>query len=81
VYHEADGPPSAVGAVAKDWLRIVTAEIRIVSIALDQQRAGPQTLTLWGMSTGIVLQRIWVDIGGILAREYSYLGPPESLRV
>jgi hypothetical protein len=27
------------------------------------------------------VERIWVDLGGILERGYSFLGPPESKRV
>jgi len=38
-------------------------------------------LKIWGMSTGIIVERIWVDMGGIAKRGYSYLGPPESVRV
>lgn len=73
--------PSAIGAVPKDWVNIVKAEIRNVTIPIELKESGKHTLTVWGMSTGIVVERIWVDLGGIGKRGYSYLGPPESVRV
>jgi hypothetical protein len=37
-------------------------------------------LKIWGMSAGIVVERILVDFGGIRGRGHSYLGPQESRR-
>jgi hypothetical protein len=44
-------------------------------------REGEHKLVIWGMSAGVVLERILVDFGGIRERGYSYLGPPESVRL
>jgi len=73
--------PSAIGAVPIDWINIVKSEIRNVTMPVEFRRAGEHTLKIWGMSTGIIVERIWVDMGGIAKRGYSYLGPPESVRV
>jgi hypothetical protein len=42
---------------------------------------GKHTIKIYGMTTGIVLERVLVDLGGIRSRGYSYLGPPESAHV
>ncbi|KAK8849799.1 hypothetical protein IAR55_005135 [Kwoniella newhampshirensis] len=76
-----------IGAVPTDWFDVVMNEIRNVTLSVpvkDQhswKEAGNHTVTIWGMSAGLVVERIWVDMGGIKERGYSYLGPPESLRV
>lgn len=41
-------------------------------------RAGKHTLKVWLAEPGVVLQKIVLDLGGVLP---SYLGPPESYRV
>ncbi len=70
-----------IGAVPSDWINVVSSEIRNVTLSANLTGAGEHELTIWGMSAGIVLERIWVDFGGIKARGWSYLGPPESKRV
>jgi len=40
-------------------------------------RPGRHTLTFWALDSGLVLQRLVVDAGGL---QPSYLGPPESRR-
>ncbi|WWD20430.1 hypothetical protein CI109_104906 [Kwoniella shandongensis] len=76
-----------VGAVPKDWFDVVMNEIRNVTLSIPVKdedtwkEAGKHTVSIWGMSAGIVIERIWVDLGGIKERGYSYLGPPESIRV
>ena len=81
-YTEHPGsPPLAIGAVPKDWINIVSSEIRNVTLSMNLADAGAHTLKIWGMSTGIIVERIWVDMGGIAQRGYSYLGPPESVQV
>ncbi|ETS73904.1 hypothetical protein PFICI_13770 [Pestalotiopsis fici W106-1] len=39
--------------------------------------AGEHTLSLWLLEPGVLVQKIWFDLGGKLA---SYLGPPASFR-
>ncbi|WRT68552.1 uncharacterized protein IL334_005529 [Kwoniella shivajii] len=73
--------PVAIGAVPKDWIEIVKNEIREVTLTAELDKEGEHKITLYGMTTGIVFERILVDFGGIKERGYSYLGPPESVRV
>jgi hypothetical protein len=60
---------------------VVENEIRKVVIPVDLKEAGKHSITLYGMSTGVIFERIVVDLGGLKAREGSYLGPPESVRL
>jgi tetrahydromethanopterin S-methyltransferase subunit F len=75
--------PVAIGAVPKDWIDIVKEEIRNVRLGVDtlsedgKLQTGQHTLRIWGMTTGLVFERVLVDLGGIRARP-SFLGPPES---
>ncbi|OWZ51928.1 hypothetical protein C356_02122 [Cryptococcus neoformans c45] len=80
---DSDRNPGEVGSVPKDWMEVVSNEIRNVTMEVtkDDWEAGRHTVTIWGMTTGVVVERIWVDMGGIRERGYSYLGPPESKRV
>ncbi|GFZ49819.1 hypothetical protein JCM24511_07222 [Saitozyma sp. JCM 24511] len=75
-------PPGAhswdVGAVPVDWWNVVEAEIRNVTLSMTLEQGGWHNLTLWGMTSGVIVERIWIDMGGIASRGYSYLGPPES---
>jgi len=70
-----------VGAVPPDWENVVKSDIRNVTVPADFGHAGKHTLKVFGMTAGVVLERVWVDFGGISARGYSFLGPPESVRV
>ena len=70
-----------VGAVPPDWENVVKSDIRNVTLGVEFDQPGKHTIAVYGMSSGVVLERIWVDFGGISERGYSYLGPPESLRV
>lgn len=76
-------PWAPLGSQPKDWEWVVANEVRNVTLAMDLGAEGPaqHTLNIWGMTIGVVVQRIWIDMGGIEARGYSYLGPPESQRV
>ncbi|WWD16299.1 hypothetical protein CI109_100725 [Kwoniella shandongensis] len=76
-----ENKPVAIGAVPKDWIGIVKNEIRDVRLEAKLEHEGAHKITLYGMTTGIVFERILVDSGGISGRGYSYLGPPESVRV
>ncbi|WVR07866.1 hypothetical protein IAU60_004909 [Kwoniella sp. DSM 27419] len=72
-----ENKPVAIGAVPKDWIEIVKNEIRDVPFSAELT-PGEHTITLYGMTTGIVFERILIDLGGVSSRGYSYLGPPES---
>jgi hypothetical protein len=77
-------PPSSPGTLPTDWNAIVASEIRNVTAKMVLENAstpGKHTVTVWGMTAGIILERLWIDMGGITARGYSYLGPPESMIV
>ena len=70
-----------VGAVPPDWENVVKSDVRNVTVAVELDNAGKHTLKVFGMTAGVVLERVWVDFGGISDRGYSYLGPPESVRL
>ncbi|WWC92646.1 uncharacterized protein L201_007605 [Kwoniella dendrophila CBS 6074] len=78
----------SVGSVPSDWEQVVSTENRntiirykLKDLGDDWKSSGKHTLKLFGMTTGIVIERINIDFGGIKRRGYSYLGPPESKRV
>ena len=73
--------PLYVGAVPPDWINIVKSDIRNVTLPISFQSQGKHSITLWGMTAGVVVERLWVDFGGIRDRGYSYLGPPESFHL
>ena len=79
--NEAYHIPTSVGAVPYDWYDIAQDEIRKVVIPVDLEHKGEHSITLYGMSTGVIFERIVVDLGGVKARTGTYLGPPESKRV
>lgn len=70
-----------VGAVPPDWQEVVKSDMRNVTVPVTFDREGEHKLVIWGMSAGVVLERILVDFGGIRERGYSYLGSPESVRL
>ena len=72
-------PDAEPGALPEDWLKVVADEVREVRVALLLKEVGEHTLTVWAMGSGLVLERVLLDLGGIKARGYSYLGPPESV--
>jgi hypothetical protein len=77
VYHV----PTSVGAVPYDWYDVVENEVRKAVIPVDLREKGDHSITLYGMTTGVIFERIILDFGGVKAREGSYLGPPESVRL
>lgn len=80
--HGRHDKPRQAGAVPEDWWDVVSDEIRsFVVNDVDLGEAGQHTIKIWGMTTGVLLQQIWVDFGGIEGRGVSYLGPPESYRM
>lgn len=74
-------PAAALGSQPADWGNVVANEIRNVTVPMAYSGPGAHRLEVFGGSTGIVLERIWIDLGGIAERGYSYLGPLESMRV
>jgi hypothetical protein len=72
-------PESAPGSLSGDWEDIVAREIREVKVKLPMGQEGEHSLRIFGITPGLVFERIMVDMGGIAARGYSYLGPPESV--
>ncbi|KAL7419426.1 hypothetical protein Q5752_006264 [Cryptotrichosporon argae] len=83
-YEKPGAPGLYIGAVPNDWPEIVRNDVRNVTLGVPAAHfaePGEHTLTVYGMTAGLVLERIWVDLGGIQARGYSYLGPPASVRV
>ncbi len=70
-------------AIPPDWDQTVSDDVRSTNFTYTpfNKHGGAHSLRIHGMTTGIVLERIVVDLGGFEARGYSYLGPPESLRV
>lgn len=75
-------PPALPGKHPEDGDEVTTSEIRSHTVAIrmgsELGQSGAHTLTVWGMTSGIVLERIIIDFGGSSARGYSYLGRPES---
>jgi hypothetical protein len=74
-------PEAPLGSLPDDWEDVVAAEIRMVSVdmTLPRKEAGKHTLTIWGITTGIIVEKVLIDMGGIAARGPSYLGPPASV--
>lgn len=62
----------------RQWARNTSDNINVTTTTHQIDRAGPHTLTFWGVDPTVILQRLVVDTGGV---RYSYLGPPESRRV
>lgn len=79
--NEAYHIPTSVGNVPYDWYDIAQDEIRKVVIPVHFAEKGKHSITLYGMTTGVIFERIVVDFGGVKARQGSYLGPPESVRL
>ncbi len=76
-------PDAPLGSLPDDWEDVVAAEIRVVktSMKLGGSGVGKHRLTVLGTGTGVVLERVMIDFGGIASRGASYLGPPESVIV
>jgi hypothetical protein len=62
----------------KVWEKWVADNIIIKTSAHGKLRAGNHTLNIWMVDSGVVLQKLVLDMGGVKA---SYLGPPESKRL
>ncbi|KAL7425257.1 hypothetical protein Q5752_000945 [Cryptotrichosporon argae] len=74
-------PEAKLGDLPADWEHVVANEIREVKTLIDVTTTGKHSLTVYGLTAGVVLERVLLDFGGIAARDHSYLGPPESVIV
>ena len=76
-----DQPPQIVDALAqntlRDWEESVKDSVRTIASTHSLAGSGYHVLKYWMVDSGIVLQKIVVDLGGL---KPSYLGPPESFR-
>ncbi len=74
-----DQPPQIIDALAHnsvhDWEQSVEDSVRKVKSTHTIENAGYHTLKFWMVDSGIVLQKLVVNLGGV---KPSYLGPPES---
>jgi hypothetical protein len=59
------------------WEKIVSDGAARLLSEHEIARPGRHTLKFWALDSGLVLQRLVIDAGGL---QPSYLGPPESLR-
>jgi hypothetical protein len=77
-----DEAPQAVelheGMTNRVWEKWVADNIIIRTSTHGKIRAGNHTLKIWMVDSGVVLQKLVLDTGGV---KPSYLGPPESKRL
>jgi hypothetical protein len=82
-----DGPPQIINAHADGstragdrnaaWEKMVARNVNVSASRHRVDRPGEHVLRFWMVDSGLVLQRIVVDTGGL---QPSSLGPPESFR-
>jgi hypothetical protein len=76
-----DQSPQIIDALAhnsqKDWEESVRDSVRKVKSKHTVTQPGYHTLKFWMVDSGVVLQKLVVNLGGV---KPSYLGPPESYR-
>ena len=74
-------PPEIIDALAHnslaDWEKSVADSVRTITSTHRLAAPGYHTLKFWMVDSGVVLQKLVVDLGGV---KPSYLGPPESYR-
>jgi hypothetical protein len=77
-----DGPPQEVDVHADGsedyWRRMVSDGVAKFTTTHKVDRPGAHTVKFWALDSGLVLQRLVIDAGGLRP---SYLGPQESPRV
>ncbi len=70
-------PPQLLALDVKDgsadWAQGVLNSVRILDATIDVQHTGKQTLNIYGVDTGVLVDKIVVDVDGLPA---SYLGLP-----
>jgi len=74
-------PSAPLGDLPHDWETVVANEIREVRRKITLGEGSVHTLTVYGITSGLNIERVMIDFGGMAARGHSYLGPPESLIV
>lgn len=72
-------PEAALGDLPHDWEQVVASEIREVRMKVKLSERKEHSLVVSGITSGINIERVMLDFGGIARRGYSYLGPPESV--
>jgi hypothetical protein len=76
-----DQPPQIIDSLEHDsladWGKAVEDSVRKMRSTHYLTTSGYHTLKFWMVDSGIVLQKLVVDLGGV---KPSYLGPPESYR-
>ena len=73
----ADGSSSGRTDSNRAWEQSVAENIKVLVTRHRLASPGPHVLRFWMVDPGVVLQKLVVDLGGVLP---SYLGPPESYR-
>jgi hypothetical protein len=62
----------------RQWERNTSNDVNLTSTTLTISTPGVHVLNFWMVDPTVVVQKLVVDTGGL---EWSYLGPPESLRL
>lgn len=65
------------GYTQAEWNRSVMDGVRVLTSKHKIFKAGLHTLKFWAIDSGLVLEKLVVNTGGL---KPSYLGPPESFR-
>lgn len=71
-------PTATGGNLPTGWDKAVSDNVWKITTMHDFGEKGKKTLKVWLLEPGVVVQKIVVDLGGVLG---SYLGPPESFLV
>lgn len=76
-----DNPPQMISLAVEDgqsaWAQGVLNAVRLATAPVYAKKAGKQTLRIYAIDPGVVLDKIVVDLGGLTA---TYLGPASQQR-